>query len=77
MAVRTPEQVLRKELHGLTDFVKDYLVLLDDAMRAPEGLARGKRIAELSNKLQMKNDMVRRFTLDLNFNGRPLKRKTA
>lgn len=76
----TPEKeakMLRKELRQLTEFVKDYIVLLDDAMRQPEGVERGKRIAALSNKLQFKNDSVRRFVLDLGFNGKPLKRKAA
>lgn len=65
----------RKEFVGLTQFVKDYLVLLDHYMKQPESPERGKRIAALSNKLEMKNDMVRRFTLEIDFNGNPLKRK--
>lgn len=67
---KTPEETLRKELHGLTNYIKDYLALVDDAMRQPESAERGKRIAHLSNALNMKNDMIRRFVLDLNFNGR-------
>lgn len=68
---------LFKECKSLTDFVKDYLVLLDHEMRQPSSPKRGERIAELSNKLQMKNDMVRRFTLDFGFNGKPMKRPRA
>ena len=68
------EKKLRKEFKSHTDFVKDFLVLLDAEMRAPSTPERGGRIAQLSNKLQMKNDSVRRFILELDWNGRPLKR---
>lgn len=77
---KTPEQEAKavlKEFRLLTDFVKDYLVLLDDAMRKPESAERGRRIAQLSNQLNMKNDTVQRFVLNLDFNGKPLKRKAA
>lgn len=70
------EKKLRKEFKLHTDFVKDYLVLIDAEMRKASSPERGSRIAQLSNKLQMKNDMVRRFALDLGFNGRPLKTDT-
>ena len=77
---KTPEQELRKSFHKHTDFVKDFLVLLDDAMRRLDGVERGKRIADLANKLEFANDSARRYGLDLDFNGKPLKRaslKTA
>lgn len=73
---KTPEQEIRKAFRKHTDFVKDYLVLLGDAMRQPDSVARGKRIAELANKLEFANDSARRFALDLDFNGKPLKRAT-
>lgn len=71
----TPEQKLRKDLKDLTGFVKDFLVLLDHEMTKPSSVERGQRIGQLARRLEMKNDMVRRFTLELDFNGKPLKRK--
>lgn len=74
----TPEKeaaMLRRELERLTVFVRAYVILLDQTMKGLEGVERGKRIADLSNKLQFKNDSVRRFVLNLDFNGRKLKRK--
>lgn len=74
----TPEQeakTLRKELERLTSFVKSYVTLLDEAMKQPESVERGQRIAQLSNKLEFKNDSVRRFVLELDWNGKPLRRK--
>lgn len=74
----TPEKeakMLRTELTRLTGFVQAYVILLDQTMKGPEGVEQGKRIADLSNKLEMKNDSVRRFVLNLDFNGRKLKRK--
>lgn len=68
---------LRKSLKELTSYVKDFLVLLDHEMRKPSSVERGRRIGELARKLELKNDMVRRYTLELDFNGRPLKRKVA
>jgi hypothetical protein len=68
-------KVLRKVFKDHTDFVQAAIKLLDNVMKTqPEGEARGRRIADLINKLEMKNDSVRRFVLDLDFNGRPLKR---
>jgi len=74
----TPEReikMLRKEMEKLTGFVKSYVVLIDDAMKQPDSIERGRRIADLSNKLEFKNDSVRRFVLELDWNGKPLRRK--
>lgn len=62
---------LWKEFRGFTDYVQAYLTMLDQAMKEPEGLERGRRLAKLANELNLKNDCVRRFTLNLDFNGRP------
>jgi hypothetical protein len=77
MTSKSPEReakVLRLELTRLTAFVQSYLTLLDQAMKQPDGQARGSRIADLSNKLEFKNDSVRRFVLDIDQNGRAIKR---
>jgi hypothetical protein len=67
-------KAMRKELHKLTEFVKDFLTLLDHEMKKPSSAERSSRVADLANKLQFKNDYVRRFALNLDFNGKPLKR---
>lgn len=66
---------LRKAFKDHTDQVKLFLVLIGDAMNRLEGVERGRRIADLCNKLELKNDLVRRFTLEIDFNGKPLKRR--
>jgi len=71
------QKALWKQFKKHTDFVKDYLVLIDDEMRKPSSESRGKRIAELSNKLQMANDSARRVTLELDWNGKPLRRSNG
>lgn len=53
---------LRKALASLTGFVGSYLILVDAAMKMAPHL-RGPRLADLANKLEMKNDMTRRFVL--------------
>lgn len=64
----------RKELKHLTDQVQAFIILVDHEMKKPSTSERGSRIADLCNKLQMQNDVARRFTLGLDWNGRKLKR---
>lgn len=68
------EREYKKALKELTQFVDTFLGSLDAEMRKPSDIARGKRIAELSNKLDMGNDHVRHFTLGEKF---PLKKHRA
>lgn len=68
------EQAYHRELRRLSDYVKDFLVLLDYTMKQPESVDRGRRVADLANKLEMKNDIVRRFTLEINRDGKKLRR---
>ena len=56
---------LEKDLRGLTDDVRTYLKWLDEEMRKPSSPQRGSRIARASNSLEMRNNMVRRFTLGI------------
>ena len=65
---------LKKAFRDYTDRVKAIMVLLDDAMKQPESIDRGRRIAYLINQLEVQTDCERRFRLDLDFNGRPLRR---
>lgn len=73
---RTPEDRYRRELRKLSDLIQNYLILVDDAMKLPPP-ERGPRLADLSNKLEMRNDMVRRFVLEVTKSGRPLKSKST
>lgn len=75
MKIDFPEdRKLRKAFKAHTDDVKSFLVLLEDAMRRLRGEELGKRIADLANKLELRNDLARRFGLGLDWNGRKLKR---
>ena len=72
-----PEKELKamhKAFKTYTSFVKDVIVLVDDEMRKPSSPERGSRIAKLMNQLSIQTDSVRRFTLELDWNGRPLKK---
>lgn len=77
---QTPEKQLaamHRAFKTYTAFVKDVTVLVDDEMRKPSSPERGSRIAKLMNQLNLQTDAVRRFTLELDWNGRPLKRKSG
>lgn len=71
---KTPEQKLHKAFTTHTNDVKAFIVLLDHAARTLKGEELGRRLADLSNKLEMRNDLARRYALELDFNGKPLKR---
>ena len=57
----------RAALVGLTNNVRAFLQLLDRTMKEKESNERGKKIAALSNELEMANDRVRFFTLDVDW----------
>lgn len=63
----------RRALADLNDYVKAYIVLLDQAMRIPDQIERGKRVAFLQNRLEYKNDYVHHFLLDGNLRRKPRK----
>lgn len=58
---------LRAALQTLSDNVLLFLDALDKAMAGPEGPERGKRIAHLSNQLDLVNDGVRYNALGVDF----------
>ncbi len=60
----------KKYLTSLVKGVEQYLEFLDKAMLQPESFERGKRIAHLTNQLNMCKDLAKRFGLGLS-----LKRK--
>lgn len=68
----TPEEItlrdmknFRRSLRKLSDDVRAYLAWLDIEMKKPSDNKRGERIASASNSLEMQNDIIRRFTLQL------------
>ena len=61
MAENNPQ--MKKYLRGLTKAVDVYLKAFDAEMAKPSDYERGRRIAALSNHLEMANDMAKRFGL--------------
>jgi hypothetical protein len=54
----------RKALKSLTADVATCLKALDLEMHKREGADRGKRVAQISNALEMQNDKIRFFVLN-------------
>lgn len=57
----------KKALTELTNRVGEFLALLDVEMKKPSNADRGRRIAQLSNALDMANDSVLHFTFGQSF----------
>lgn len=57
----------RRDLRKITEGVTGFLTRLDQLMQEPSTVERGKRIAALSNELEMLNDSVRYGSLGINF----------
>ncbi len=57
----------KKALEGLTTAVMRHLALLDKVMKEPESPERGKKIAQLSNALDVANDQVRYSALGIDY----------
>lgn len=57
----------RRELKKLTEGITGFLARLDALMQEPSTVERGKRLAKLSNDLELLNDSVRYGTLGINF----------
>jgi len=65
----------RKYLTDLTRSVRVFLHLLDEEMKTPSSVDRGKRIAKLANDLNLKNDEARYFGLGIDYRkDKPLKK---
>jgi hypothetical protein len=54
---------LRRHLRDLTAAVAAHLEAIDREMQGPSSFDRGSRIAALCNRLELANDMARRFGL--------------
>jgi hypothetical protein len=55
----------RKALEELTASVWGYLSQVDLLMKQPDSHERGKKLASLSNQLELANDRARHFTLGI------------
>ncbi len=58
---------LRKYLQDLTKNVKVCLNALDEEMKKPSDVERGRRIAKICNALEMANDQARYFGLGIDY----------
>ena len=66
-AIKKQAREYKKALTELSDAVVTALNVLDIEMRQPSSPKRGEKIAQIANALNLKNDIVRRFTLGLPF----------
>jgi hypothetical protein len=57
----------KRALVALTSAVAQCVDALDAAMELPESRGRGRKIAQISNALEMANDSARYFALDVDF----------
>ena len=57
----------KKELEQLTKKVAQFLTALDEVMKEPSTAKRGKRVAKISNWLEMANDRKMHFGLGYEF----------
>ncbi|MDE2096353.1 MAG: hypothetical protein KGL39_03840 [Patescibacteria group bacterium] len=53
----------RRFLINLSAATDQAIMLIDQAMKGPSTLDRGKTIARIMNALQLENDIVKRFAL--------------
>ncbi len=58
---------LKKHLKDLTVGVRKCLDAIDEAMKMPSTVDRGKRIAEICNWWEFENDSARYFGLDIDY----------
>lgn len=65
VAERKKNRELTKHLRDLTYTVIQCLAALDAEMVKPSNPERGKRIAQISNTLNLQNDIARRFGLGI------------
>lgn len=64
---RTARTQYRRDLVKLTEGVIVFLRRLDELMQQPSTVERGRKIAALSNALEMMNDQIRYESLGINF----------
>lgn len=63
VAERRKARELKKHLRDLTATVSQCLAALDAEMKEPSTVQRGSRIANISNALNLQNDIAMRFGL--------------
>lgn len=59
---------LEKKFKKYAQYVKRWLHALDAVMEAPQSEDRGKKVAHLSNLLEMETDKIRRFDFGIKLN---------
>jgi len=70
-ATRRERAELRAHLRNLTAVVTRALADLDAEMRTPSTTDRGKLIAQICNRMQLANDMAKRFGLSRRRQSKP------
>jgi alpha-amylase/alpha-mannosidase (GH57 family) len=53
----------KRELRSLIVFTESFLKLMDEEMKQPSTIQRGRRIAMALNRLEMQKDIAKRFGL--------------
>lgn len=66
----------RKYLKELTTTIDQFLRNFDKIMLTESTMKRGEALALETNKLNLANDSAKRFGLNLDFNGKPMKPTT-
>lgn len=61
------EKKLRRKLAEMTEQVRGFLAMVDKLMEEPSTPARGRRLAELCNRLSLYNDGVRYFWCNVDY----------
>ena len=57
----------KKYLKALTDFVRGYIYQMDELMKQPSTVERGRQVAKLSNALELANDQARYHGLGVDY----------
>ena len=65
--IPTNEKKLRRKLSEVTEQVRGFLALLDILMVGPSTQERGRKIADLCNRLNLYNDGVRYFWCNVDY----------
>lgn len=68
---------LKTHLTSLVLTAEQTIRLIDGEMKMPSTSGRGKIIARLLNALEMCKDRAKRYGLNLDFDGKPIRKKRA
>ena len=65
--MKSDEKKYRKYLSDLTDYVGKFCIAVDNQMKLPSTVERGRMVAKLVNGLEFANDQARHFGLGIDF----------